>query len=363
MRDINYMCEAATRESKSRWTINEGYCLPYSLSYNALGLDCISFKDQCAFSLKCALSNGLDKDCNCKNDTECHSVVNNSCTLSDLIYPESRPLLTPYNTMTYTRDRDWTNKKPDMIGFQGRIKCLGYQFIKNDRSLVPPGNALRYYDHRVLEHVLCNMREGIESIRNYSGLQYVENCWSHSRTSNNRSYEVSLFCQPRCVSKYRIRDGVPDCYKHEEHHSISNSCPQIQRHRFQCSSSELTCLLIGAVGDWGIDCPNGRDEFEGDSGTVPLADIVCVQNTDPGCVYLRKYIQISSMNNTNKMTIVDHSTITISFRLYCNSFFDIKSAIDELPEFCKSWICSSDEYQCLSGQCISQEWVCDGEFC
>ena len=63
------------------------------------------------------------------------------------------------------------------------------------------------------------------------------------------------------------------------------------------------------------------------------------------------------------MTIDDHSTTTtISFRLHCNSFFDRKSAIDELPELCEKWICSSDEYQCLSGQCISQEWLCDGEF-
>jgi hypothetical protein len=116
------------------------------------------------------------------------------------------------------------------------------------------------------------------------------------------------------------------------------------------------------VGNSGTDCFNGRDEFEDESDTVSLANIACMQNTDPGCVYLRKYIQTSSKTNTNKIIISDLSAIRISFRLYCNTFFDTESAIDELAELCEKWICSSNEYQCLSGQCISQEWLCDGEF-
>jgi hypothetical protein len=360
MRDINYMCEAVTRESKSWWMINNGYCLPYSLSYGTLGLDSTVFTDQCTFSLKCALSNGLDKDCNCKNATECRSLVNNTCPNSSLIYLGSGALITPYNYMVYRRDRDWTNKKPDQIGFEGRIKCIGYRSITNGRLRFQLAEKFRFYDHRLLEYNLCNIKEGIQGIRNYTGVYYDANCWNDSKTSNNRSYQVSFFCQSRCISKYRVRNGIWDCNNDEEDKSINNSCPQIQHHRLQCSSSELTCLLVGAVGDWGTDCMNGRDEFDDESDTTPLINIVCRQNTDPGCVYLRKYIQTSSKNNTNKIPTVDHSTSTISFRLYCNSFFDTKSAIDESSELCKNWICSNDQYQCLSGQCISQEWLCDG---
>ena len=355
------MCEAVTREFKSWWTIDNGYCLPYSLSYRTLGLDSTVFTDQCAFSLKCALSNGLDKDCDCESSTECGSAVTASCSNSSLIYPGAGALVTPYNYMLYKRDRNWASKKPDQLGFQGQIKCMGYQFVTNDRIWLRLGETFRHYDHRLLENRLCNMKVETHGIRNYTGLHYDANCWNHSTTSNNRSYQVSFLCQPRCISQYRVRDGVWDCSDNEEAKTINNSCPQIQSHRLQCSSSELTCLLIGAVGDWGPDCLNERDEFVGESDTAPLMNIVCERNTDPGCVYLRKYIQISSQNNMNKITIGDHSTTTISFGLYCNSFFDTKSAIDELPELCQNWICSNDEYQCLSGQCISQEWLCDGE--
>ena len=365
MRDVNFMCEAVQRDSRSWWTIDNGYCLPYSLSYQKMGLDSTLRIDQCTFSLKCALSDGLDQDCVCKSAAACRSVVSNSCSNSFLAYPGSGSgagaLFTPYHRMRYKRDRDWTKKKPDQIAFQGRIKCVGYQSITNGSLSFDPPETFRHYDHRYLEYRLCNITDGIEGIRNYTGLLYDANCWNHSKTFNNRSYQVSFFCQSRCISKYRVRNGIWDCFTDDEAKLVNNSCPQIQQHRFQCSPSELTCLIVGAVGDLGLDCTNGRDEYVDTSGSIPLGDIICMRNSDPGCTYLRKYIAASSKENTNKITISDYSIMTISFRLYCNSFFDTYSAIDESPELCKKWICSKEEYQCLSGQCISWEWVCDGE--
>lgn len=362
MRDVNYMCEAVTRDSKPWWTINNGYCLPFSLSYGTLNLDSTILTDQCIFSLKCALSGGLDKDCYCKNSNQCNLLMNNTCSNSSLIYPTSRALVTPYVNMLYRRDRDWKKKKPDQIRFQGQIKCIGFQVITKGFLNLPLNELFRHYDYRVMEAMFCNFKEGTQVIRNHTGLHYDANCWNGSKTVNNRSYQVSFLCQPRCASKYRIRDGIGDCYIYEEGKSVNNSCPQIQHHRLQCSPSEQTCLLVAALGDWSTDCSNGRDEFDDRSDTIPLIIIVCKHNTDPECDYLRKYIQSSPMNTANKLTPIDHSTRTISFRLYCNSFFDIKSAFDELPELCQYWICSTDQYQCLSGQCIPQEWICDGKF-
>jgi hypothetical protein len=368
MRDINYMCEAVTRYSKSWWTIIGGYCLPYSIAYQTLGLDTTAVDDICAFSLKCALSDSLDEDCTCKNPSACRKAVNDSCKGSYLIYPRPDPLLSPYVYMSYARERDWTNKKPDSVLYKGQVKCMGYQLITNDTQLWPVTETFRLYRYRVSEYRICNMTEATGGIRNKSGPHYDINCWNNSKTFNNRSYQVSFRCTTRCISKYRVRDGTDDCYYSDEAFAINNSCPQIQRHRLQCSSSELTCLLIGELGTWGSACSNKRDEFDGESDKIILASIVCIQRTDPECAYLRNYIQMSSDNNTNKATVAnnsivnDHSTTAIPFQSYCNSLLNTKSGIDESPQFCKQWVCFSDEYQCLSGQCISQSWVCDGKF-
>lgn len=368
MRDVNYMCEAVTRDSKSWWTINGGYCLPYSLAYQTLGLDTTAITNKCTFFIKCALSNSLDQNCECKNPTACRKAVIDSCPNSYHYYPRTEPLLAPYIGMAYEHDRDWTNKKPDFIYYEGRVKCIGYQWILNFLVGFRLYEQFSFYDYRQSEQVLCNMQEGIQGNRNYSGPQYDISCWNNSKTFNNRSYQVSFRCETRCISKYRVRDGIQDCYHNEEVWNINNSCPQIQRHRLQCSSSELTCLLVGELGTWGYACSNSRDEFDYESGTVFYNNLKCEQRTDPGCVSVRNYIRISSYNNSEQTTIAnnsiidDQSTTAIPFRSYCNSFFDTISGIDESPQFCEKWICVNSEYQCLSGQCISQSWVCDGKF-
>jgi hypothetical protein len=367
MRDINYMCEAVTRDSKSWWTIDGGYCLPYPIAYQTLSLDITASINKCRFALKCVLSNGLDQTCNCTSVTACHVVLNKACAGSTLVYPASGPLLFPYVRMGYARERDWTNKKPDILEYSGRVKCVGYHLVTKDAWWWWPDEKFQYYDYRFSEYLLCNLIENVTANRNYSGPRYDADCWDNSKTFNNRSYQVSFRCETRCISKYRVRDGIRDCYLDEELKSINNSCPQIQRHRLQCSSSELTCLLAGALGNWGSACLNGRDEFDYKSGRVLTRDINCEKKTDSGCAYVRNYIRISSHDDTNELTFAnstifdDHSTIAIPFRSYCDSFFDTRSGIDESSQFCKKWACFSSEYQCLSGQCIPHSWVCDGK--
>ena len=320
----------------------------------------------CVF-IKCALSDSLDQNCECKNATACRKAVNDSCAKSYLNYPESGALVFPYFYMQYAREHDWTNKKPRKALYDGRVKCIGYQLITNGGHRYDLDDTFRLYGYRISETRLCNMQEGINGNRSYSGLHYDISCWNKSNTFNNCSYEVSFRCKTRCISKYRVRDGVRDCYPNEEVSNVNNSCPKIQHHRLQCSSSELTCLLAGDLGTWGSACSNRRDEFDHESGTVFFNNVKCQRRADLGCVYFRNYIRISSSTITNKTTIAnssvfdDHSTI-IPFRSYCNSFFDTITGIDELPQFCERWICLRDQYQCLSGQCISQSWVCDGKF-
>ncbi|CAF3331924.1 unnamed protein product [Rotaria socialis] len=368
MRDANYMCEAVTRDNKLWWTIDGGYCLPYSLPYQTLSLDTTAITNKCGFLVKCSLSNSLDQDCECNSTVACRKMVNGSCSESYLPYPHSGFLISGYIGMMYERDRDWAKKEPDRLLYRGRMKCIGYQLITKGIRRFTNNGPFKFYRYRLSERRLCNMQEEVQSIRNYSGPHYHVNCWNSSKTFNNRPYQVSLWCETRCISKYRVRDGIYDCQESEENSTTNNSCPQIQRHRLQCSSSQLSCLLASELGNWMAACSNERDEFDYESETVLARNIACEQRTDPGCVYLRNYIRISSYTDINKITIAnnsilyDQSTKIIPFRSYCNSFFDIKSGIDESPQFCKEWTCFRSEYQCLSGQCISTDWICDGEW-
>jgi hypothetical protein len=105
-----------------------------------------------------------------------------------------------------------------------------------------------FYNYFLSKYYFCTIKQGIYTYHYSSGPRYDINCWNNSKTFNNRSYQVSFLCEIRRISKYRIRDGIRDCFRFEEAQSIDNSCPQIQRHRVQCSSSELTCLLVGTSG-------------------------------------------------------------------------------------------------------------------
>ena len=213
LRDINNMCESVTRESKSWWTIDGGYCLPYSLAYQTLGLDTSSIDDNCAFSVKCALSiNGLDRDCQCKNSTQCRQLVENSCEDWFLYYPKSGALLSPYIYMIYTLDHHWENKKPDEISYKGQVKCIGYQMIATGEASESAYETFKFYNYNTVQRRICLWNDGNGGNRNNSGPQYDINCWNTSQTFNHRPYQVTLLCEAKCLSKYRLRDGIDDCY-------------------------------------------------------------------------------------------------------------------------------------------------------
>jgi hypothetical protein len=157
LRDANYMCDAVIRDSKPWWTIDGGYCLPFSLPYQILQLDTTNKTNSCTFALKCALSNGLDQSCNCRNPTECGRLVTGFCPDSHRFYPTSGPFLFPHGILLYARDRDWTNKKPDGIELSGRIKCIGYQFVVNGSFRYRLWEGYSYYAYEGTEHHICNM--------------------------------------------------------------------------------------------------------------------------------------------------------------------------------------------------------------
>ncbi|CAF0984601.1 unnamed protein product [Rotaria magnacalcarata] len=369
-RDVNYICETATRYEKSWWTIDGGYCIPYHLAYNWLGFDSTAEKSGCVFYSKCALTNGLDSSCNCNTTEICALAMDTSChELVELLwYPLEKPLLNPYTTMIYNRKRDWRNKRPDYLTYIGSIKCIGYQINIKNGIYWELEEIRSLFMHKEHEGRLCssNFQQLYNDyfLKKFSGPQYDRNCWSNSTTFNNILYETSFRCHDRCISKYRIRDGIADCYPHEEGFNEHNTCQRIQRHRLKCSVTEPTCLLTGVIGNVNPVCSNARDEFDYESHRS-LLNITCTHRNDPMCSYIRNYITTSSMlDKTMNLTVHSLNLLsTIPFPSFCDTVLDTSSGIDELTNLCQQvWICSKDEYQCLSGQCIPQDWICDGDW-
>ena len=341
LRDIQYMCESVRRKSQPLWTIDGGYCLPYRLNYQTLHLDTTLTNDMCNFSIRCALSDSLNKDCHCKNLTQCHNSIINSCMNEFLFYPSLGVIISPYAHMMYVRNHDWTKKKPDGLAFYGELKCLGYQFRTKRWFGKLIEESSEFYDYKEIENYLCGIKEGNNGHRDSSGPHYDVSCWNNSKTFNNRSYQVSFLCRTRCISKYRVRDGIDDCFFAEESHDINNSCPQIQHHRLQCSESELSCLLVGALGNGGSDCRSKRDEIDYQSGRILLGNMHCSTITDAECHYFQKYIQMSSNKDVEDLIFnedflrANHSKRVIPFRSYCDSFFNLEEGFDELAELCE----------------------------
>jgi hypothetical protein len=368
-RDINYLCEIVGRFSRQLWTIDDGYCMHYSLSYTEAGYSAAANKDSCTFLVKCALSTNLDADCDC--DDECTDQIQSVC-LPEIQYPAEGNLITPYFIMKYLRDgRDWTERTPDKYYVHGSIQCRGYQIMAKKEASIRLINGRNLLQIGFIEAQFCILTIKFQddillTFQNESGPQFPRNCWNESKTFNNFTYQYRKVCDHRCFSKYRIRDGIDDCSpftEDDEKSFLNQSCPTQQRFRLQCSSTELSCLLATNIGTYQEQCRNGVDEFSYETGQDLSTKTQCTKRNDPACTFFRTYIQRSSSSSRN-VTFVNSiqstkSVTKIPFSLYCDSFFDTQSAFDESRVLCHDWICRRQEYKCLTGQCIPQNFVCN----
>jgi hypothetical protein len=187
------MCDAVTRNSKSWWTIDDGYCLPYPLPFQALQLDATNQTSPCDFVLKCALSNSLDQNCNCQNPTECGQLVKNICKDAYLFYPASNSLIYPYSHLLYARGRDWTKKKPDLIALVGQIKCTGYQFIINRVQFYSVRENFPFYMYYEVEYIICNMAYSTNKTGGLQNLYPIEDHFSILFFRSNDSGQSKLY--------------------------------------------------------------------------------------------------------------------------------------------------------------------------
>ncbi|CAF1435934.1 unnamed protein product [Adineta steineri] len=368
MREYFGMCEAAAHTSL--WTVQHGVCA--KSGYDDTLLITSPQFDYCLYLVRCALSKGAEIHCPC-NGVNCSILFINNCPNDEVLFPFGG-IIRPWLVDGYLRDRSWENTLPDRIYIIGSYRCRGFMgnITTFDHYYSPADNHI---GAAILERFICRETSLINR-DSQSLFQYSNTCWNDSLTFNGQPYAFTDFCQSKydCYSQYRIRDGYSDCLGHEDegNHSIPqiNYCHHIQKHRFQCSSQQLTCfsarhLAEVSINDFG--CINKYDKFIKGDGRA-LNTMMCKKDNDYNeCQSLRYYIGNSSIINEtfkdDQDEDIDRSSTVKPFRYYCDSFWDeaITHRDEDFSE-CQMWICNEQQFQCRTGQCIELEWVCDGEW-
>ncbi|CAF0959549.1 unnamed protein product [Didymodactylos carnosus] len=345
-RDKNFMCEID--EINPMWTDGgQGHCLLYGSDSKYQ-----FYHKHCIFELKCKLTNGQQHE-------QCDpSILQSNCDMpssSDkLRYPVTYPsgsILTPYLQIAFPSNVVPDEQKIQYFYFVNSVKCRGFQAMLPSKLDISREQFFSF-TYR-LEHVLCReaLRGNTNIKKNHEGPQYQMNC-SHFRCGDTF----------QCVSEYRLRDGYNDCLNGADESPTLN-CPLfVQKDRFQCSMSEQTCLLPTALGNIKSDCRlTNWDEYIEDKN-IKLSNFLCRHSNSVQCETLRNYILNSSATSFLNNTVNDNTLQQqISFRQYCDTFWDLNTKNDEIQELCKKyWICSKDEFQCKAGgECISLTWVCN----
>lgn len=365
-REVNHMCEASLHWRL--WTLpNSGLCT------NKVGYDDPNFSmeqtahspiHQCIYLIRCALSQGFERDCICDHKN-CSIILKERCSQQHMYAYPNGSLVRPYIHTFYSFNRSWLDRTPDKFQWYGAIKCRGYQgFInKSDQFQMSFNVEWATSPYLTLDVLFCEKANRHLS----SFVQFDPVCWNYSYTFNNQLYAVDSNTCPQsleCISRYRIRDGTIDCLDGGDETYLKvfqNPCGNQQKYRLRCHKDDGHCLPVTKFPLNFALCSNAFDLFVYGNGQ-PLSQVQCWYRNDDGCSFLRNYVKnVSVLNAINPETIVD-TTVHIPFWSYCDSFWTLKSHLDELPEFCRHWTCRQNQYQCRTGQCIEPDWVCDGEW-
>ncbi|CAF1163612.1 unnamed protein product [Didymodactylos carnosus] len=170
---------------------------------------------------------------------------------------------------------------------------------------------------------------------------YLKQLFYYCPIQNCSDYSSTLFkcsTSEKCISKYRVKDGVSDCHRDfdEQYNDVCNF--NLSKH-FKCFSSTNECILRTKLLDSKSDCTDNSDE---------LYPIKCQTPNDLGCRYMQGF------------------AVPISYFLFqeiCNGIIhdELRSSDNDTDETdCSEWQLScSTRYKLCNGMwnCADQ-WMC-----
>lgn len=193
-RDKNYMCELD--DYLTMWTDERnGHCLDWGFEEEII---------DCNFMLKCAITKGRHRLCNCSAN-DCLEFMKLNCP-QEILFPAGRiyaPFVENYyvsETLNFEKSR-----LPNYYSFTHSIKCDGFQARPNNISNIAHTDVMKLLRDTWMPWNLIYCQR---SDRNESGFRYDKQCW-------NASYPNRAYHCPRapyeCISMDVVKDGWYDC--------------------------------------------------------------------------------------------------------------------------------------------------------
>jgi hypothetical protein len=357
LRECLYQCELC--RYYPMWTSKSGRCLTFT-HYNVILNESVDFdnwshEDKCSWLIKCAFLSVQPPWCPCFGNS-CSTNITRTCRQSLIIYPIGR-LLNTLTYVAYAHNRtNWLNTTPEVFFLSGTLKCRGFHVTFKKDEIGPLSMTNEYIQAFQYDSYWCNFNVQLQH-RNTTSLapHYNLNCHRDAHTFSGIPYTFDDVCEisRECISNHRLLDRSTDCYDSLDEKMSNKITPAClsSKHRFRCSTDQPTCYLVKElIGDKSV-CDNNHDIYLYGTGTL-LSALRCTVGDPTACIVLRAYIQ------NHETTIPLRSAIPYNY--HCDTFWDTNSKIDESSINCRQWVCSSNEYQCLTGQCIDATWICNG---
>jgi hypothetical protein len=224
---------------------------------------------------------------------------------------------------------------PNYIFINGSIKCMGHQTRFEPHFLFSTWSD--FENSYPFNTFFCHEF----GTTNFSDLQAETHCWHVTKQA--------FLCEKsgQCISKHRLVDGIDDC-RYAEDEDNPHECYMKKQYRLNCSGNSSPCLFVSAIGDDVTQCVSGNDEYMREL-KWNLADRKCRKPNSLECNILKSYIRSPSSIST-----IENNKVLL-FRQYCDTLWQLPKGFDE--SLCNDWKCPKDQYQCLSGHCISVNYI------